>query len=60
MTKETEKAAQELLKQLREHKFSHLDELWIQLLDDPPTEASFYKELAQRLAAKAKLAGGVV
>jgi len=54
MTKETEKAAQELLKQLREHKFSHLDELWIQLLDDPPTEASFYKELAQRLAAKAK------
>jgi transcription elongation factor GreA len=49
MSQETEHAASELVKQLRDHKYSKIDELWIQLLDEPPTQGEFYRELAQRL-----------
>ncbi|MCX7014855.1 MAG: hypothetical protein NTW86_20280 [Candidatus Sumerlaeota bacterium] len=54
MTRETEQIAADLLQQIREHKYAKLDELWVKLLDDPPTQPAFYQELGQRLTTTPK------
>ncbi len=43
-------AAKKILEAIETKKYTKLDELWGELLENPPAQAAFYKQLAQALA----------